>query len=106
MKVPSFPWRRALGTRADWRLVRPPRPGPFTPGLRWVGPIVVVLTLLGTWPAFAGTAGEDGDVSFALYIGSIAIGDTFELPDGEALKVIRAERRTAGADTLHKVYLS
>jgi predicted ferric reductase len=68
------PLRRVVGTRADWRLVRPPRPGPFTPGARWVGPIVVVATLVATWPAFAGTAGEDGDVSFALYIGSISIG--------------------------------
>ncbi|MDQ0250812.1 hypothetical protein J2W22_002876 [Sphingomonas kyeonggiensis] len=36
----------------------------------------------------------------------IAIGDTFELPTGEALNVIRAERRTSGADTVSKVFLS
>lgn len=36
----------------------------------------------------------------------IAIGDTFELPNGDALKVIRAERRSSGPDTLSKVYLS
>lgn len=36
----------------------------------------------------------------------IAVGDTFELPTGETLNVIRAERRTAGADALSKVYLS
>lgn len=37
---------------------------------------------------------------------SIELGDTFELPTGETLKVIRAERRSDGADTLSKVYLS
>ena len=36
----------------------------------------------------------------------IAIGDTFTLPSGEALKAIRIERRTTGANILHKVYLS
>lgn len=36
----------------------------------------------------------------------IAVGDTFELPNGEALNVIRAERRASGADTVSKVFLS
>jgi hypothetical protein len=36
----------------------------------------------------------------------IALGDTFELPTGEALKVIRVERRASGADTISKVFLS
>ncbi|HVJ03295.1 MAG TPA: hypothetical protein VM662_14015 [Sphingomonas sp.] len=36
----------------------------------------------------------------------IAIGDSFELPTGEVLKVFRTERRSAGADTVSKVYLS
>lgn len=36
----------------------------------------------------------------------IVIGDTFELPNGEALKVIRAESRTLGSDTISKVFLS
>jgi hypothetical protein len=36
----------------------------------------------------------------------IAIGDTFELPTGETLKVIRAERRASAADTISKVFLS
>ncbi len=36
----------------------------------------------------------------------VAIDDTFELPDGDTLKVIRAERRTLGATTITKVYLS
>lgn len=36
----------------------------------------------------------------------IKIGDTFSLPNGEALKVIRWENRTAGNSTVSKVYLS
>lgn len=36
----------------------------------------------------------------------VAIGDTFELPDGAPLKVVRAEHRTLGATTITKVYLS
>lgn len=37
---------------------------------------------------------------------AIAIGDVFGLPDGERLKVIRAELRREASGTLHKVYLS
>lgn len=36
----------------------------------------------------------------------IALGDTIELPTGETLNVIRAEARTSGTDTIHKVFLS
>ncbi len=36
----------------------------------------------------------------------VAIGDTFELPEGEPLKAIRTERRTLGATTITKVFLS
>lgn len=103
MRLPSIPWRRALGTRADWRLVRPPRPGPLTPGVRWVGPIIVVTSLLATWPAFAGTAGEDGDVSFALYIGSISIAAmawSFVL----AVRMIGLERWFGGLDRMYRLH--
>lgn len=37
---------------------------------------------------------------------TVAIGETFELADGETLKAIRIERRTLGACTITKVYLS
>lgn len=36
----------------------------------------------------------------------VAIGDTFTLPNGEALKAIRVEHRSTGADTITKAYLS
>lgn len=36
----------------------------------------------------------------------VAIGETFELADGETLKAIRIERRTLGAASITKVYLS
>ena len=37
---------------------------------------------------------------------TVAIGHTFDLGDGEQLKTIRIERRTLGASTITKVYLS
>lgn len=36
----------------------------------------------------------------------IRINDQFELPSGETLAVLAAERRIQGGDTLHKVYLT
>lgn len=36
----------------------------------------------------------------------VIVGDTFELPGGTMLKVIRAERRTHGGSSLTKAYLS
>lgn len=36
----------------------------------------------------------------------VAVGDTFELPSGRELKVIAAERGTAGPDTLIRAYLT
>jgi predicted ferric reductase len=62
-----------IGTRRDWRLVRP---GPMMwphPGRHWVGPLVVIASVVLIWPAFAGTAGEDGDVSVGLYLGAVSI---------------------------------
>ncbi|MEX0847006.1 MAG: ferric reductase-like transmembrane domain-containing protein [Ilumatobacteraceae bacterium] len=67
------PWRHLVGTRRDWRLVRPARPTLGRPSRTWIGPALVIITVFGSWPAFAGTAGEDGDVSFALYAGSCSI---------------------------------
>ena len=36
----------------------------------------------------------------------VTIGDMFTLPSGKALKAVRVEMRTSGANTLHKVYCS
>lgn len=65
-------WRRALGRPADWRIQRPQPRRPH-PGLHWVGPLVVFVTALVSWPAFAGATGEDGSVAFGLWIGSVSI---------------------------------
>ena len=65
-------WRRLLGSPADWRLTRP-RLRPPRPGLHWTGPLLVFLTSVISWPAFAGATGEDASVAFGLWIGSVSI---------------------------------
>lgn len=37
---------------------------------------------------------------------SVALGDLFDLPDGQTLAAIRIERRALPGGTLHKVYLT
>ncbi len=71
--------------------------------MRWVGPIVVLVSLVCTWPAFAGTAGEDGDVSFALYVGSISIAAmawSFVL----AVRTRRLEPWFGGLDRMYRLH--
>lgn len=95
--------RSLMGTRADWRLVRPARPRPPRPGPHWVGPAVVVATVFCSWPAFAGTAGKRGDVSFGLYIGSVSIvamAWTFVL----AVRLRPLERWFGGLDRVYRVH--
>ena len=63
----------------------------------------MLATTLGTWPAFAGTAGEDGDVSFALYIGSVSIllmAWSFVL----AVRIPRLEVIFGGADRMYRAH--
>ena len=64
--------RAAVGTRRDWRLVRPVVL-PVVPGAHWIGPAVVFLSLILPWPAFRGATGEDGDVSVAFFVGACSI---------------------------------
>lgn len=37
---------------------------------------------------------------------TVNLGDQFDLPNGETMKVVRLERRSLSGGTLHKVYLS
>ena len=74
----EIPWkvRELLGTfvgkPADWRLERPVPPSAPLLGLHWVGPIIAVATMAVGWLAFKDARG-DGNVAFALFIGSVSI---------------------------------
>jgi len=61
-----------LGRRADWRLERFPSLSAPRPGRHWVGPLVVTTSVLVGWFAFDGAVG-DGNVAFALFLGSASI---------------------------------
>jgi len=61
-----------LGRRSDWTLHRPAARVP-KPHLGWVGPIIIVVSVIVSWPAFAGAEGEDGNVSLGLYVGAVSI---------------------------------
>jgi predicted ferric reductase len=61
-----------LGRRADWRLERFPSLSAPRPGRHWVGPVVVTASVLVGWFAFDDAVG-DGNVAFALFIGSASI---------------------------------
>jgi predicted ferric reductase len=65
--------RTLLGSRREWRLEAPRRLRPVTPGLHWLGPVVVLASLVAVWPAFSGAVGEHDEAAFALYIGAVAI---------------------------------
>lgn len=57
-----------LGSRGEWRLEVPRRPRPPTPGLHWLGPVLVLASVVAIWPAFSGAVGEESGAGFALYI--------------------------------------
>jgi len=61
-----------LGRRSDWSL-KMPAPRLRRPHLGWVGPTLIVVSLVVSWPAFRGAVGEHGDVSLALYVGAASI---------------------------------
>jgi len=62
-----------VGSKDDWRLHRPTRPSIPSLGLHWVGPVILIVATSIGWFAFADAVGENGDVSFSLFIGSVSI---------------------------------
>lgn len=95
--------RIVIGTRRDWRLERPRLPRPSMPRLSWVGPLAVVASLLISWPAFSGAVGEDGSVSFGLFVGAVSImlmSWSFVL----ALRLRVLESIFGGLDTMYRVH--
>lgn len=65
--------RSLIGRREDWRLRAPSRPNTPHVGLHWVGPSAMIGIALVGWFAFDDAIGRDGDVSFALFVGSLSI---------------------------------
>ena len=66
-------FRFLLGRPADWHLRRPTPPRlQVRPELKKFGPLLLLVTCVLSWPAFAGAAGA-GNVAFGLWIGSVAI---------------------------------
>lgn len=61
------------GNRDDWRLRVPARPRVAPPGASWLGPALVLLTSLIGWIPLSAAEGKEGDVAFALFIGSVSI---------------------------------
>lgn len=65
--------RRALGRPTDWW------PGPFVapqlrPKLGWLGPALILISVIGSWPAFSGAIGEGGgSVQYGLWVGAASI---------------------------------
>lgn len=64
--------KAALGRPADWHLTTPHISAP-RPGLSWLGPILIAISALVAWPAFAGATGEDGSVQLGLFVGAVSI---------------------------------
>jgi predicted ferric reductase len=62
-----------LGSRGQWRLEVPRRPRRVTPGLHWLGPVLILASVVAIWPAFSGAVGEEDSAAFALYIGAVSI---------------------------------
>lgn len=62
-----------VGTRGDWRLHRPSTPSFPRLGMHWLGPLLLIVATAVGWFAFVDAVGEEDNVSFALFIGSVSI---------------------------------
>ena len=65
--------RTLFGKRDDWRLRKPVKANMPQRGVSWLGPVVMLAAALVGWFAFDDAVGKEGDVSFALFIGSVSI---------------------------------
>ena len=94
--------RRAIGTRADWRL-RWPRLALPRFGRHLIGPLLVFASVVASWFAFTNAQGEEGDVRFGLFIGAASIvlmAWSFVL----ALRPRRLEGLFGGLDRMYRVH--
>ena len=94
--------RRLAGRPADWHLRRPTLALP-RPGAHWVGPLLVLASVTFTWTAFTGAIGEEGDITFGLWVGSTSIvlmAWSFLL----ALRLRLLEPMFGGLDSMYRVH--
>lgn len=62
-----------MGKRSDWRLHKPSIPLKPQPGLAWCGPLFLIAVTGVGWLAFVDAVGEEDNVAFSLFIGSVSI---------------------------------
>ena len=94
--------KAALGRPADWHLTTPHISAP-RPRLSWLGPILIAISALVAWPAFAGATGEDGSVQLGLFVGAVSIvlmAWSFLL----AVRVRWLEPLFGGLDSMYRVH--
>lgn len=65
--------RRLAGRPSDWRLERPTKPRIPLFGAHWVGPVMAIASVSIGWLAFKDARGDESNVGFALFIGSVSI---------------------------------
>ena len=93
--------RFIFGSRTDWRLDHAPRPR-ISPSMSWLGPILIVASLIVSWPAFAGARGE-GAVALGFWLGAVSIllmSWSFIL----ALRLKLLEPLFGGLDSMYRVH--
>lgn len=66
------PGKVLVGRSSDWQIRRPSVRLPRL-GIHLLGPILVITSVLGSWFAFAGATGGEGNVAFGLFVGAAAI---------------------------------
>jgi len=91
-----------LGRPSDWNPGKP-EPRLPRPHLGWIGPILIVVSLMVSWPAFVGAEGEDGNVSLGLYVGAVSIllmAWSFVL----AVRIRVLEPMFGGLDAMYRVH--
>jgi len=94
--------RDVLGRPSDWHLRRP-RLVPPTPGVHWIGLLLMIASIAVSWLAFDGAVGEDGSVAFGLFIGAASIvlmAWSFIL----AVRIRLLEPLFGGLDSMYRVH--
>lgn len=62
-----------IGSKSDWRLRKPSMPTRPSLGLAWIGPVALLTATFVGWFAFEDAVGDEDNVAFALFIGSVSI---------------------------------
>jgi predicted ferric reductase len=89
-----------LGRRKDWHLSTPWIRAPRI-AIHWIGPLVMLSTVIGTWFSFSGTNGLDQASTFSMWVGAVSIllmAWSFVL----ALRISLLERAWGGLDSMYR----